>query len=184
MTKIKPFINKYNWVGINFPWEKDDWKKFEQNNVTVALNTKKGKAYHAYVSKHNSNRGKQVILLIIPNEQKHESKSEGQWHCPAVKKLLALLRRITSKHYGDFNCLNCLHSVRTKNKLESHKRECENKDFCYIIMPSEDVKILEFNQYEKSDKTPFVIYVDKHDVCRGKDCIEKFCKSLRDHTMK
>ena len=27
-------------------------------------------------------------------------------------------------------------------------------------MPSEDTKILEFNQYRKSDKTPSIIYVD------------------------
>ena len=27
-------------------------------------------------------------------------------------------------------------------------------------MPSEDTKILEFNQYQKSDKAPFIIYVD------------------------
>ena len=31
VTKIKPFINKYNWEGINFPSEKDDWKKIEKN---------------------------------------------------------------------------------------------------------------------------------------------------------
>ena len=38
ITKIKPFIDKQNWKGINFPSEKDDWKKFEKNNVTIALN--------------------------------------------------------------------------------------------------------------------------------------------------
>ena len=27
-------------------------------------------------------------------------------------------------------------------------------------MPSEDTKILEFNQYQKSDKTPIIIYAD------------------------
>ena len=27
-------------------------------------------------------------------------------------------------------------------------------------MPSEDTKILEFNQYQKSDKAPCIIYVD------------------------
>ena len=27
-------------------------------------------------------------------------------------------------------------------------------------MPSEDTKILEFNQYQKSDKPPFITYVD------------------------
>ena len=38
ITKIEPFINKYNWQGINFPSEKDDWKKIEKSNVKVALN--------------------------------------------------------------------------------------------------------------------------------------------------
>ena len=27
ITKIKHFINKYNWKGIKFPSEKVDWKK-------------------------------------------------------------------------------------------------------------------------------------------------------------
>ena len=34
---IKLFTNKYEWEGINFPSEKDDWKKFEKNNVRIAL---------------------------------------------------------------------------------------------------------------------------------------------------
>ena len=29
-----------------------------------------------------------------------------------------------------------------------------------MVMPSEDTKILEFNQYQKSDKVPFIIYAD------------------------
>ena len=47
---------------------------------------------------------------------------EGLWNCLALKKLPALLREITSKHYGEFYCLNCFHSFRTKHKLESHKK--------------------------------------------------------------
>ena len=76
------------------------------------------------------------------------------------KKLSALLRGITSKHYHDSCCLNCLHSFIAKNKLEPHKKVCENKDFCNVIMSSEDAKILEFNQYQKSDKATFSIYTD------------------------
>ena len=37
IIKIKPSINKYNWQGINFPSEEDDWKKSEKFNVTIAL---------------------------------------------------------------------------------------------------------------------------------------------------
>ena len=66
--------------------------------------------YPAYVSKHNSNREKQVILLMIQNEG---------WHYLAVKKLSASLRGISSKYHGDFYC--CFHFFATENRHESHK---------------------------------------------------------------
>ena len=49
---------------------------------------------------------------------------------------------------------------KTKNKLEFHKKACENKNFCGVVIPSEDTNILEFNQYQISDKTSFIIYAD------------------------
>ena len=42
--------------------------------------------------------------------------------------------------------------IPIEQEIESYKKVCENKDFCSVIMPSEDTKILEFNQYQKSDK--------------------------------
>ena len=57
-------------------------------------------------------------------------------------------------------CLNCLHSFTRENNRESHKKLCENKDFCNVIVSSEDTKILGFNQCKKSDKAPFAIYTD------------------------
>ena len=100
---------------------------------------RKKKKYPTYVTKHNSNREKQVILTMIPNR-------EG-WHYLAVKNLSALLRGITFKCHDDFYCLNYL-------------KVCENKNFCNVIVPSKDNKILEFNQCQKSDKQYFFIYVD------------------------
>ena len=38
MTKIKSFINKYNWKEINFQSEKDDWKKNDKNDETIGFN--------------------------------------------------------------------------------------------------------------------------------------------------
>ena len=65
------------------------------------------------------------------------------------------------KHNGDYYCLNYFHSFITKNKLESHKKVCENKDFCKVVMPFKDSKILKFNQNSKSDKEAFIIYADR-----------------------
>ena len=102
--------------------------------------------------------------------------NDSRWRRMALscsKKLTALLRGITSKHHGDFDCLNCLHSFATEKKLESRKKVCENKDFCNIIRPSKDAKILEFNQFKKSDKAPFLIYayldclIEKIDGCKN-----------------
>ena len=35
-----------------------------------------------------------------------------------------------------------------------------NTTLCNVIMPFDDTKILEINQYQKSDKAPFIIYAD------------------------
>ena len=32
ISKIKPFIDQYDWKEISFPSHKKDWKKFEPNN--------------------------------------------------------------------------------------------------------------------------------------------------------
>ena len=45
-------MDKYISEGINYPSEKDDWEKFEKNNLTIFLNVfypQKEKIYHACV---------------------------------------------------------------------------------------------------------------------------------------
>ena len=36
ISKLKPYINQYNWKGIKFLSDKKDWKKFEENNKEIA----------------------------------------------------------------------------------------------------------------------------------------------------
>ena len=156
ISNIKPFIEQYNWIDIDFPSTSKDWKKFELNNeialniLYVPHNTKK--IHIAYKSKHNLTREKQVILLLISNGE--------NWHYPVVKSLPGLLKGITSNHKEDFYCLNCFCAYTTRNKLEEHKKICENREYCHVEMPNEDNKIIKYNQGEKSIKSPFIIYAD------------------------
>ena len=76
------------------------------------------------------------------------------------KKIIYIITKITSKHKGDFYCLNCLHSFKTENELKSHEKACKNKDCCGIAITSENDNLLEFNQYMKLDKMPYIIYAD------------------------
>ena len=83
-----------------------------------------------------------------------------KWHYLAVKNLPGLLKGITSTNEKDFYCLNCFHSYSTKNKLDSHKKICENHDYCHVEMPTKDNNIIKYNHGEKSMKVPFIIYAD------------------------
>ena len=74
ISKIKFFIDNYNWRDIEFPSDSKDWKKFEQNNMTIALNilfvpynTKQLRP--AYISKYNHKRENQAILLMITDNK-------------------------------------------------------------------------------------------------------------------
>ena len=130
IPKLKPYINQCNWKGIKFASDKEDWKKFEENNKEIALNIlfvphNKKEIEPAYISKYNYKRKKQVILLMITDKN-------NRWHYLAVKSLSALFRGITSSNNGDFYCLNCFHSYRTLNKLKSHERVCNNHDYCHV----------------------------------------------------
>ena len=99
ISKLKPYINKYNWEGIEFPAGPKEWGKFERNNKTIALNvlyiphnTKTISV--AYRSEYNNKRKKQVILLMITDGKK--------WHYLAVTNLSALLQGNSSNHEEDF----------------------------------------------------------------------------------
>ena len=118
ISKIKPFIDQYNWKDIDFPATSKDWKKFELKNeialniLYVPHNTRK--IHVANKSKHNLTRENQIILLMITDGEK--------WHYLTVKNLSGLLRGITSNHAGAFYCLNCFCAYSTKNKFEAHNK--------------------------------------------------------------
>ena len=87
ISNIKPFIDQYNWKGIEFPAGIRDWKKFEfeQNNKTIALNIlfvphNEKTINIAWKSKYNRKGKNQVTLLMIANGE--------QWHYTALKSVL------------------------------------------------------------------------------------------------
>ena len=71
-----------------------------------------------------------------------------------------LIRGVTYNHNDEFYCLNCFHAFGTKNKLEEHKKMCENHYYCNVEMPTKDNSIIKYNQGEKSIKLPFVVYAN------------------------
>ena len=126
ISNIKLFIDNYNWESIDFPSGIKDWKKFERNDKTIALNIlyvpHNTKTINlAFKSKYNCKRENQVVLLMITNGKQNDE--FDKWHYIALKSvhtddgfnrptrsLSRLFRGITSNNHGDFYCLGCLHS--------------------------------------------------------------------------
>ena len=128
ISNLKPYINDYNWRGIEFPTKPSNWKRYEENNSSIALNilfvpnnTKDIRL--AYKSKYNGKCENKVILLMIGDGEK--------WHYLAVKNLPRLFRGISSNHVGDNYCLGCFKSYRTPDKLKKHERLCSNHKIKY-----------------------------------------------------
>ena len=92
---IRHFMKNFNWENINFPPEEQDYKTFEMNNKSIALNvlyvqSDTEKISHLCKSEFNKTREKQVILLMITDD---EYNSPQKQHFLAVKRLNALLKK-------------------------------------------------------------------------------------------
>ena len=64
-SNTKPFINNYNWEKISYLSKIANWKRFEKNNLTIALNIlyiKDKEICPDYSSKINSNCEKKSYL--------------------------------------------------------------------------------------------------------------------------
>ena len=87
-----------------------DWIK--NKNVTInPINKKDNKCFQYAVTE--IKKDPQRITNIKPFISKYN------WERISIEKLSALLRGITSKHYDDFYCLDCLYSfsrIRSKSK--------------------------------------------------------------------
>ena len=132
VSQIMPYIDKYYWKRTEFPAEPKDWKKFEQNNKTIALNVfvphNTETIRVSYRSEYNNKREKQANLLMITDSTK--------WHYLAITNLSALLEGKSSNHHGDVFCLNFFNSYSSKNKLKEHEEIRNNHNRCRTPMPS------------------------------------------------
>ena len=158
ISKLRPFINNYNWKDISFPVEQNHWKIFERNNKDIALNIFSANPTEKEIniirrSEFNNKRKHIVDLLMITN-------NENNWHYVAIKNMSRLIGGVTSDNHGDFFCRNCMHSYRTKNALKKHERLCNNHNHCETIMPKPGKNILKFRSYDKSTHIPHIIYAD------------------------
>ena len=127
ISKLKPYIDNYNWEGLKFPLPVEKIKKFEKNNIDIAVNvlfihrkeddTKQGKISILRRSKFNTARNKIVNLLLLNDGEKS--------HYTCIKSISRLLGKENSKNERKQHfCLNCLTGFQEQVSRDKHYIYC------------------------------------------------------------
>ena len=164
---LKSKENTLNMEGIEYPVSLKDIKRFEKQNPDISISvlgySKDEKIYPLRRSKHamKNKRKYNIILLLI--------KDGDNSHYCLVKNESALLSSQVNKRKGKlYFCLNCLNGFDTPEKLENHKKYCEEEESVKITMPPPNT-FINFKNFVHSEKAPFAIYADFESVLKPLD---------------
>ena len=155
VSKYKPYEDKINMNGIDYPVKIKDIPKVEKQNDNLSINvfalenqTNKQSLYPVYVSNVESENNID-LLFIEDNENTH--------YC-LIKDLDSF--RCNKNNHTSFTCRNCMQGFQRKVTLERHQEICLDHKHCNTIMPKKDKNSLKFKNYHFKEKLPFSIYCD------------------------
>ena len=152
--KLKEKENTLNMEGIEYPVSLKDKDKFERQNPSIFITVYgyEDKKVVVLRKSENTNREHNVILFLI--------EGEGVNHYCIVKDQSRLLSSQLSKHNGKkYLCMRCLNFCNSQKALDDHNKYCGNHEDVEIIMPEKGTMI-NFKNYHRGEKVPFVIYAD------------------------
>ena len=180
------WLNDLNFDGIDFPVDLKDIDKFENQNpyrINV-LGYENKEIYPLRIS--NKNCDELTINLLLINDKNEEIKDEKlsedkiNNHYVWIKDLSKLLSKQISNHNGKrFICIRCFNCFRLESAFKKHEEICKNIDFIKTLVPKPET-FIEFKNYKKMIKVPFVIYADFETINKKKyQC--NYCSELFDN---
>ena len=180
-SKYIKWLNDLNFDGIDFPVDLKDIDKFENQNpyrINVLgyenFDKKNKEIYPLRIS--NKNCDELTINLLLINDENSEKKNN---HYVWIKDLSRLLSKQISKHDGKrFICIRCFNCFRLESAFKKHEEICKNIDFIKTLVPKPGT-FIEFKNYKKMIKVPFVIYADFETINKKKYQCD-YCSELFD----
>ncbi|XP_071580579.1 uncharacterized protein [Temnothorax nylanderi] len=160
-----------NLDGIKFPIDLKQIGKFErQNDVSInVFTTREGiekKDKFGRGADHNAivplrltddKRDRHVNLLYLRDTLRGVNRGHFAW----IKNLSRLVNsQLTVKRCATHVCDRCLHYFYTREKLAAHSVDCGRMNDCAIVLPNEDDKWLSFDNHDRKERLPFVVYAD------------------------
>ena len=164
-TSQYPQEDVFDFTGICFPTPLHEIPKIERQNG-FAINVRgwdgeKAVIYH--VSEMDGPGIPSVNLMLVTALDKDTGNPIS--HYCYIKSLGRLLRQQyydTKRHF----CTRCLQGYKTEELLEKHRTLCRGAAYrpIRIDMPEKGKNTLQFTNYQKQMKAPFVIYADSESI--------------------
>ena len=149
----KDYINKLDYSRIEFPVTTKQYNKIEkQNEININVFGYENKQpYPIFVSKEKYDR-QMNLLLITENDNRHYV---------LIKDFNRFMFNQTKYEGKKHFCMHCLQCFSSEQLLSNHKNNCiEINGAQAVKMPDKDKNILKFNNFNKEEPVPFVIYAD------------------------
>ena len=149
----KPYIEKLDYSGIEFPVTIKQFNKIEkQNKINInVFSYEEKQPYPIYVSKEKYENHIE-LLLVTKDENKHYV---------LIKDFNKFMYNQTKHKERKHFCMHCLQCFSSERVLNNHKDNCIQVNGTQAVnMPTKDNNILKFNNFHKQQPVPFVIYAD------------------------
>ena len=154
-----PHVNEVNMSGITYPVTLQQINKVENQNPSISINV------FAYEEK-------TIVPLRITDKTQREHHVDLLWlsceeksHFCLIKNLNVFLHRTKPRTHEMYFCHYCLHGFCKETSLREHQQHCSKHRAQRIELPIKDKNdILQFTDYEKTLKIPFVIYADTETI--------------------
>ena len=149
----KEFIKKLDYSEIEFPVTINQYNKIEkQNDININVFGYENKQpYPIYISKEKYE--KHIELLLITEENNN--------HYVFIKDFNRFMYNQTKHEHKKHFCMHCLQCFSSEEVLNNHKNNCIQINGTQAVkMPDKNNKILKFNNFNKQQPVPFVIYAD------------------------
>jgi len=186
--KYHQHFEKLDWKGMSFPTPLRDLEKFERNN-NISINVYGWKSTQA----EDECFGYPLRITKLQSAEKHinllldfKAKNPEGHYC-WIKNFSRFARRSTDGHNGMRHyCQHCLHGFLSEEKLQHHLSfGCGAVTETRPTMPEEGTYV-QFKDWYKQFKVPFVIYADFETLLNpvemaehGQD--ESFTETFQEH---
>ncbi|XP_070172318.1 uncharacterized protein [Polyergus mexicanus] len=150
-----------NLQDIEFPMTLSQIKKFElHNNISINVYCIEKENNIVPIRLSEQKKDRHVNLLYMQD-------SQDVGHFAWIKNLSRLVSsQLSCSKRRQYICDRCLHYFRSDDKLQSHIVDCREMNECAIRLPSDKDKWLAFNNYNRKERLPFVVYADLECVLR------------------